>query len=127
MSPANIENRIKAACPLVGSVVAIGDRRPFNAALRRARPRRRGGVRRRARGSDPRRRSSPATRACSAAVQAGIEQANAALAASSRSSGTRSCRSEWQPGGDELTPTMKLKRRPIAEKYAAEIEAMYAA
>ena len=33
---------------------------------------------------------------------------------------------EWQPGGDELTPTMKLKRKPIAEKYAAEIEAMYA-
>jgi long-subunit acyl-CoA synthetase (AMP-forming) len=34
---------------------------------------------------------------------------------------------EWNPGGDELTPTMKLKRRPIADKYQAEIEAMYAA
>ena len=33
---------------------------------------------------------------------------------------------EWVPGGDELTPTMKLKRKPIAEKYAAEIEALYA-
>ena len=33
MSPANIENKIKAACPLVGSVVAIGDRRPYNTAL----------------------------------------------------------------------------------------------
>ena len=33
---------------------------------------------------------------------------------------------EWLPGGDELTPTMKLKRRPIAEKYADEIEGLYA-
>jgi long-subunit acyl-CoA synthetase (AMP-forming) len=35
-------------------------------------------------------------------------------------------RSDWLPGGDELTPTMKLKRRPIAEKYAEEIAALYA-
>ncbi|MDQ6835356.1 MAG: hypothetical protein M3016_04140 [Actinomycetota bacterium] len=34
---------------------------------------------------------------------------------------------EWLPGGDELTPTMKLKRKPIAEKYAGQIEDLYAA
>jgi long-chain acyl-CoA synthetase len=33
---------------------------------------------------------------------------------------------EWLPGGHELTPTMKLKRRPIAGKYAGEIDALYA-
>jgi long-chain acyl-CoA synthetase len=32
----------------------------------------------------------------------------------------------WEPGGDEITLTMKLKRRPIVAKYAAEIETLYA-
>jgi long-subunit acyl-CoA synthetase (AMP-forming) len=32
----------------------------------------------------------------------------------------------WEPGGDEVTPTMKLKRKPIAAKYAEQIEALYA-
>ena len=31
----------------------------------------------------------------------------------------------WIPGGDELTPTLKLRRAPIAEKYAAQIDALY--
>lgn len=30
----------------------------------------------------------------------------------------------WEPGGDELTPTMKLKRRPIAEKCAEDKDAL---
>jgi long-chain acyl-CoA synthetase len=34
-------------------------------------------------------------------------------------------RGDWLPGGDELTPTMKLKRRPILAKYAPEIEGLY--
>ena len=33
---------------------------------------------------------------------------------------------EWLPAGDELTPTMKLRRRPIERKYREQIDAMYA-
>jgi long-subunit acyl-CoA synthetase (AMP-forming) len=33
---------------------------------------------------------------------------------------------DWVAGGDELTPTSKLRRRAIADKYATEIEGMYA-
>jgi long-chain acyl-CoA synthetase len=32
----------------------------------------------------------------------------------------------WEPGGDEITLTMKLKRRPIMAKYAAQIDELYA-
>jgi long-subunit acyl-CoA synthetase (AMP-forming) len=33
---------------------------------------------------------------------------------------------DWIPGGEELTPTNKLKRREIAARYGAEIDALYA-
>ncbi|QRI79193.1 MULTISPECIES: hypothetical protein [Rhodococcus] len=29
---------------------------------------------------------------------------------------------EWTPGGDEVTATMKLRRRVIADKYASVID-----
>ena len=33
---------------------------------------------------------------------------------------------EWTTSGGELTPTLKLKRRQILEKYAMEVERLYA-
>jgi long-subunit acyl-CoA synthetase (AMP-forming) len=32
---------------------------------------------------------------------------------------------DWRPGGPELTPTMKLRRRAVLSRYATEIEGMY--
>lgn len=31
----------------------------------------------------------------------------------------------WEAGGDEVTPTMKLKRKVIASRYACEIDELY--
>jgi long-chain acyl-CoA synthetase len=38
----------------------------------------------------------------------------------------RVLRAQFTIDAGELTPTLKLKRKPITERYAAEIEAMYA-
>ena len=60
-----------------------------------------------------------------AVVREGVEAANARLSRVEQIKKYTLIPNDWPPGGDELTPTMKLKRKPIAEKYAAEIEAMY--
>ncbi len=112
MSPANIEGRLKAG-PLIGQACVFGDRRPYNVALLVLDPDAAAGLDR----SDP---------DVVARVQAEVDAANAQLSRAEQIKRFRVLASEWMPGGDELTPTMKLKRRPIAEKYVTEIEGLYA-
>jgi long-subunit acyl-CoA synthetase (AMP-forming) len=127
MSPANIEAKIKAACPLVAQVVAIGDRRPYNVALVTLDPDACGAFAAKHGLENP----SPAAMAryevVRESVAAGVEAGNAALSRVEQIKKFKLIEGEWEPGRDELTPTMKLKRKPIGEKYAAEIEALYAA
>ena len=59
-------------------------------------------------------------------IQRGSTRPTSSWRAWSRSRSSRCSPTEWQPGGEELTPTMKLKRKPINEKYGEEIEALYA-
>ena len=126
MSPANIEAAIKGAGAMIGQACVIGDGRRFNTALlvldadvapAWAAQHGLGG-------------KSLAELACEPAVieavQAGIDAANAKLARVEQIKRFRIIPGDWAPGGDELTPTLKLKRRPIAAKYADAIEAMYA-
>jgi long-subunit acyl-CoA synthetase (AMP-forming) len=58
-------------------------------------------------------------------VAAAIEAANAGLSRVEQIKRFAIVEAEWPPGGDELTPTLKLKRKPIHAKYAAEIERLY--
>ena len=111
MSPANIENTIKAACPLIGSIIAIGDRRPYITALVTL---------------DPDAAALATDPQIQAAVAAGIERGNARLSRVEQVRKHTLLPDAWVPGGEELTETMKLRRKPIAVKYAVEIEEMYA-
>ena len=127
MSPANIEGTLKGASPLIGQVCVIGDRRAYNTALvvldadfAPVWAAQQGLTR----ASLAELAAEPAMRT---AVQEGVERANALLSRVEQVKKFHIVPGDWAPGGDELTPTMKLKRRPIAEKYAREIDAMYRA
>jgi long-subunit acyl-CoA synthetase (AMP-forming) len=125
MSPANIEAKMKTASPLIGQVVAIGDRRPFNTALITLDPDFAPGWAAK-QGLEGKSLEDLASEpAAIEAVQAAVDEANEKLARVEQIKKFKLLPTDWQPGGDELTPTMKLKRKPIAEKYEAEIEKLY--
>jgi long-subunit acyl-CoA synthetase (AMP-forming) len=116
MSPANIELKLRAASPLIAHAVCIGDRRPYNVALivldREVVARSSGG-------------SPPAGDALREQIAAAVEAANAGLSRVEQIKRFEILDADWPPGGDELTPTLKLKRRPIEAKYAAVIGRLY--
>jgi long-subunit acyl-CoA synthetase (AMP-forming) len=116
MSPAHIEGTIKQESPLIAQVVAIGDARQYVTALVVLDAEAAGSSDIAALASDEDVRAQ---------IDAAIARANERLARVEQIKTYRILSVAWEPGGDELTPTMKLKRKPIAEKYAAEIEALY--
>jgi long-subunit acyl-CoA synthetase (AMP-forming) len=125
MSPANIEGALKAGSPLVGVAVAIGDSRPYNTALIVLEPEATATFAREHGIEDTSAAALAADPQILAEVAAGVERANASLSRVEQIKKHTVLPTEWVPGGDELTPTLKLKRKPIIVKYEAEIEAMY--
>jgi long-chain acyl-CoA synthetase len=118
MSPANIEGKLKSASPLIGQAVAIGDRRPYNVALIVLDP---DGCAAYAAAHG----SLPDADGVLAAVRSAVAHANTQLSRVEQIKAFHIIEEEWTPGGDELTPTMKLKRKPIAHKYATQIDTLY--
>jgi long-subunit acyl-CoA synthetase (AMP-forming) len=128
MSPANIESHLKSAGPLIGQAIAIGDSRPYNVALVTLDPDnlpaflKEAGI-----DADPSDLESLAgNEKVLEAVQGEVDNANEQMARVEQIKKFKILTSEWEPGGDELTPTMKLKRKPISQKYKDEIEELYA-
>ena len=125
LSPANIESRLKMI-PLVDQAVAIGDRRKFISALLTLDPETAPAWAAKQGIEDTDLASLAENPKVIEEVQRGVDTANEDLARVEGVKRFKLLAEPWEPGGDELTPTMKLKRKPIAEKYADEIEALYA-
>jgi long-chain acyl-CoA synthetase len=126
MSPANIEAAITMAGSLVAQAVAVGTGRNYNVALltldslqmvswsRRHAPELGDNI--------------AALLTCAgllAAVDAQVRRGNEQLARAEQVKRFLVIGTEWVPGTDEVTPTMKLRRRVIEQKYAAEIDRLY--
>ncbi|MGQ0843663.1 MAG: AMP-binding protein [Sporichthyaceae bacterium] len=126
MSPANIELTVKAAAPLIGNVVAIGDARPYvtalivleaDAAAAWAKDNGRPDASAAALAADPAVRET---------LESSVRAANLRLSRVEQIKRFRILDAFWAPASEELTPTMKLRRKPIAARYAAQIEDLYA-
>ncbi|HEV7865053.1 MAG TPA: AMP-dependent synthetase/ligase [Acidimicrobiia bacterium] len=120
ISPVHVENTISTASPLVASVVCTGDARPFLTALVALEPE---GTAALTGDTDPARNARHP--AVVAALTEAVRHANETLNDAEQVRRFLVVGETWLPGGDELTPTMKLKRRPIAAKHAAAIDALY--
>ena len=125
MSPANIEQKLKAASPLVGQAIAIGDNRPYNVALLVLDPdaclahAEEHGL------TDSSAADLARNESVMAIIDAAVQRANARMARVEQIKRYKILPRDWEPGGDELTPTSKLKRKAITAKYAADIDELY--
>jgi long-subunit acyl-CoA synthetase (AMP-forming) len=125
MSPTYIEAHLKAASLLIGQACCVGDGRPYNVALLVLDPDTVGAAAERFGLESPTLAAAAASQAVRAAVDSAVADANEHLSRVEQIKKFAILPLDWEPDGDELTPTMKLKRRAIAAKYAAEIESLY--
>jgi long-subunit acyl-CoA synthetase (AMP-forming) len=124
IAPQVIEGHLKGI-PVVGQAVVVGDRRKYLAALVTLDPDRLK--------TEAQAAGSPATTPAEAAkcskfnkhLQQQIDQMNSKLARVQTIKKFVVVPSEFSIAGGELTPTMKVKRKVVNEKYKLEIESMY--
>ncbi len=125
VSPANLESALKAQ-PLIGQACVIGDDEPYITALLVLDPdvapawAATHGI---TASTLPALAADPAVRA---EVERQVDEANRRFSHAEQIRKFALLGEEWLPDSEELTPTMKLKRRGIAAKYANEIADLYA-
>ena len=124
ISPANIEAALKEH-PLIGQVAVIGDNRPFLSALVVLDPDVSPGWAASHGIEDTDLAALAAHPEVRAELDRFVAEANARYSRVEPIKRSTILGEEWQPDSVELTPTMKLKRRGIAEKYADHITELY--
>jgi long-chain acyl-CoA synthetase len=124
ITPANLEAEIKQQ-PLVSQCVVIGDRRPFLVALVTLDPEeavtfaKEHGL-----PEDPAQLASDDQ--VRNAISDHIEKINQKFARVEQVKKFKILPQDLSQEGGELTPTLKVKRNVVADKYAGEIEELYA-
>ncbi len=125
IAPSMIENHLKEH-PLIGQALAFGDRRPYVVALitldGEVAP-----VWAAAHGIDTADLAALAENPLVLEeIAKAVEDANTRLARVQQVKKWRLLPTEWTAESEELTPTLKLKRRVVHAKYAEAIDALYA-
>ncbi|MGB3603762.1 AMP-binding protein [Gordonia sp. (in: high G+C Gram-positive bacteria)] len=125
MSPTNIENAIVPQSPLIGTVYVVGDRRPYNVALITLEPT---AAQEFAvdRGLTGELADLAQVDSVRDAVQAAVDVGNGKLSRVEQIKKFAILPVSWTEGGDELTPTGKLRRKSIYAKYVDTIDKLYA-
>ncbi|HEY2575737.1 MAG TPA: AMP-dependent synthetase/ligase [Streptosporangiaceae bacterium] len=124
ISPAAIENLL-VEHPLIGQAAAYGDRRPYVVALLTL-DGEAAAAWARARGIEGSSVAGLATHPdVTAEVTAVVAAANERLARVQQVKRWRLLPAEWTPETEEITPTLKLKRRVIYTKYADVLSDLY--
>jgi long-chain acyl-CoA synthetase len=124
ITPANLEAEIKQH-PLVSQCVVIGDRRPYLVALVTLDPDEAASfAKEQGLPGDPQLLAeNPKVRE---AIEGHIEKINEKFARVEQVKKVHILPRDLSQEGGELTPTLKVKRAVVADKYADEVEALYA-
>ena len=109
VAPQNLENELKAS-RVISQALVVGDRRPYVAALITVDPETTGGM---------------SETEIAEAVQAAVDAVNADRSRFEQIKRFTVLPREFSPVEDEVTPTLKLRRKVILDHFARELAGLY--
>ncbi len=125
VAPAILEDRLRAH-PLISQAMCVGDAKPFIAALITIDPESFGGWKERnGKGADASVADLAEDPDLVAEIELAVKDANQAVSKAEAIRKFRVLPVDFTEDTGELTPTMKVKRKVVAEKFAGDIEALY--